>query len=119
VGTAVLIFEKGKPTQSVWYYDLTADGFSLDDKRAPIDASDIQDVLEKWPKREEGPNSYCVSIERIRKNDWSLAAGRYKPVIAEPVNHDAPADILRDLLRQEKEIIRRTDALLALIDEKK
>ena len=73
VGTAALIFQKGKPTKSVWFYDLTADGFSLDDKRTPIEANDIPDVLAKWPNREEGPNSYRVPIEKIRENDWSLA----------------------------------------------
>ena len=96
VGTAALIFEKPAAaarelaTQSVWFYDLTADGFSLDDKRTPIEANDIPDVLAKWPGREEGPNSYRVPIEKIRENDWSLAAGRYKPVTTEAVNHDAP-----------------------------
>jgi type I restriction enzyme M protein len=58
VGTAVLIFQKGGPTKSVWFYDLTADGFSLDDKRTPIEANDIPDILAKWPQRDEGPNSY-------------------------------------------------------------
>jgi type I restriction enzyme M protein len=118
VGTAALIFQKGKPTASVWFYDLTADGFSLDDKRAPIDANDIPDVLAKWPHREEGPNSYRAPIEKIRENDWSLAAGRYKPVTAEAVNHDAPADILGDLLKLENEIIRRANALLKHIQSK-
>ena len=84
VATAALIFEKGKPTKSVWFYDLTADGFSLDDKRTPIEANDIPDVLAKWPAREESPNSYRVPIEKIRENDWSLAAGRYKSVTAAP-----------------------------------
>jgi type I restriction enzyme M protein len=60
VGTAALIFEKGNQTKSVWFYDLAADGFSLDDKRTPIDANEIPNVLEKWPDREEGPNSYRV-----------------------------------------------------------
>ena len=119
VGTAALIFQKGTPTKSVWFYDLTADGFSLDDKRTPIEANDIPDVLTKWPNREEGANSYRVPIEKIKENDWSLAAGRYKPVIAEAVNHDAPADILRDVLKVENEIIRRGDALLAKISDKK
>ena len=91
----------------VWFYDLTADGFSLDDKRTPIEANDIPDVLAKWPGREEGPNSYRVPIEKIRENDWSLAAGRYKPVTTEAVNHDAPAEILGDVLKLENEIIRR------------
>jgi type I restriction enzyme M protein len=74
VGTAVLIFEKGTLTKSVWFYDLTADGFSLDDKRTAIEANDIPDVLAKWPGREEGANSYRVPIEKIKEHDWSLAA---------------------------------------------
>lgn len=119
VATAALIFQKGTPTKSVWFYDLTADGFSLDDKRAPIEANDIPDVLSKWPNRDEGANSYCVPIEKIRENDWSLAAGRYKSVTTEAVNHDTPADILRDILKVENEIIRRGDTLLAKIIGKK
>ncbi|MGA2587424.1 MAG: N-6 DNA methylase [Candidatus Aminicenantales bacterium] len=119
VGTAALIFQKGKPTQSVWFYDLTADGFSLDDKRTPIDANDIPDLQVKWLNRDEGPNSYRVPIEKIRENDWSLAAGRYKPAITEAVKHDAPADIFGEVLKLENEIIRRGNALLAKIDDKK
>jgi type I restriction enzyme M protein len=138
VATAALIFQKSpspvgtgeggrRPgegrgetaTKSVWFYDLTADGFSFDDKRVPIEANDIPDVLSKWPTREEGANSYRVPIEKIRENDWSLAAGRYKPVTTEAVNHDAPADILRDVLKVENEIVRRGDALLAKISGKK
>jgi type I restriction enzyme M protein len=119
VATAALIFQKGTPTKSVWFYDLTADGFSLDDKRTPIEANDIPVVLTKWPNREEGANSYRVPIKKIKENDWSLAAGRYKPVIVETANHDAPADILRDVLKVENEIIRRGDALLAKISDKK
>ncbi len=119
VATTALIFEKGKQTQSVWFYDITADGFSLDDKRTPIDANDIPDVLTKWPTREEGPNSYRVPIEKIRENDWSLAAARYKPVTTEAVNHDAPMEILGDVLKLENEIIRRGNALLAQFNGKK
>jgi len=119
VATAILIFEKGKPTKSVWFYDLTADGFSLDDKRTPIKANDIPDVLNKWPNREGSANSYRVPIEKIKENDWSLAAGRYKPVAVEATNHDAPSDILRDVLKVENEIIRRGDTLLAQISVKK
>jgi len=123
VGTAVLIFERGSSksagTRSVWFYDITADGYSLDDKRTPVDADDIPDVLAKWPNREEGPNCYRVPIEKIRQNDWSLAAGRYKPVTTEVVNHDAPAKILGDVLDLEKEIVQSGNALLAQIGGKK
>lgn len=119
VGTAALIFQKGTSTKSVWFYDLTADGFTLDDKRTPIEANDIPDVLSKWPDREEGPNSYRVPIEKIRENDWSLAAGRYKPVNAVVANHDAPGEILADVLNVEHEIIRRGNALHAQLTRKK
>ena len=113
VGTAALIFENGGPTQSVWFYDLTADGFSLDDKRTPIDANDIPDLLAKWPGREEGPNSYRVPIEKIRENDLSLAAGRYKPVKVETVRHDAPATILAEIVAMEEQIAKDAKKMLA------
>jgi type I restriction enzyme M protein len=126
VGTAVLVFERPKVapkddfvTSSVWFYDLTADGFSLDDKRTPLDANDIPDIIAKWPKREEGPNSYRVVIEKIRANDLSLAAGRYKQVIAETVMHDSPSAILGELLGLETQIIQQGHALMALIAEKR
>ena len=136
VGTAALIFARplapaageragvrgevrGTATKSVWFYDLTADGYSLDDKRTPIEANDIPDVLAKWPDRQEGPNSYRVPIEKIREHDWSLAAGRYKPVTVEAANHDKPKDILGDVLKLENEIIKRGKMLLAQIDGKK
>jgi type I restriction enzyme M protein len=119
VGTAALIFQKGTPTKTVWFYDLTADGLSLDDKRTPIDANDIPDVLAKWPSCEEGPNSYRVPIEKIRETDWSLAAGRYKVVTTATQNHDAPVEILDDVLKLENAIIRRGNALLAQITGKK
>lgn len=108
VGTAAMIFEKGGPkfagTKTAWFYDLTADGFSLDDKRTPIEANDIPDVLAKWPQREDGPNSYRVPIEKIKENDWSLAAGRYRPVQVETVKHDPPHAILLEVMALEAEI---------------
>jgi type I restriction enzyme M protein len=119
VATAALIFQKGKPTKTVWFYDITADGFSLDDKRTPIEANDIPDVFAKWPNREEGPHSYRIPIEKIRENDWSLAASRYKPVTAEAISHDAPAEILDDVLELENKIIRRGNSLLVQMGGKK
>lgn len=118
VSTAALIFQKGKPTNSVWFYDLTADGFSFDDKRTPIVANDIPDMFAKWPNREEGPNSYRVPLEKIRENDWSLAAGRYKSLTTKVVNHDVPAEILGDVLRLENEIIQRGNTLFKHLKSK-
>jgi type I restriction enzyme M protein len=119
VGTAALIFEKGTATKSVWFYDLAADGFSLDDKRTPIEANDIPNVLAKWSKRQEGANSYRVPIEKIKENDWSLASGRYRLSTAAGVSHDAPVEILHDVLKLENEIIARGSALLTKISGKR
>ncbi|MFA4915235.1 MAG: class I SAM-dependent DNA methyltransferase [Syntrophales bacterium] len=112
VGTAIFIFQKGHPTESVWFYELTADGLSLDDKRAPIEANNIPDILAKWPTREEGPNSFRVPVEKIRENGWQLMPGRYKPVRLDAVVHEAPADILADVIRLEVEITERAKALM-------
>jgi len=119
VGTATLIFEKGTKTKNIWFYDLTADGYSLDDKRTPIEANDIPDILAKWPSREEGPNSYRVPIEKVRENDWSLAVGRYRSVRTEAVSHDEPSEILSKVLKLESEIFQRGNALLKKIGGKK
>jgi type I restriction enzyme M protein len=104
VGTAVFIFENSRQTESVWFYELTADGYSLDDKRTPIEGNDIPDIIAKWPRREEGPNSFCVPIDRIRDNGWQLMTGRYKPVRLEAVHHDPPAKILQEIIRIESQI---------------
>jgi type I restriction enzyme M protein len=79
VATAIFIFQYGKPTESVWFYEVSSDGYSLDDKRTPIEGSNIPDILVKWPSREEGPNSFRVPVEKIRENNWQLMPGRYKP----------------------------------------
>jgi type I restriction enzyme M protein len=113
VGTAALIFQKGTPSKSVWFYELTADGFSLDDNRTPIDANDIPDVLAKFPNREQGANCFSVSAEKICENGWSLSVGLYRPTTSETVSHDDPVVILGEVLRVENEILRRGDALLA------
>jgi type I restriction enzyme M protein len=111
VGTAVLIFQKGRATERVWFYELAADGFSLTDTRTPIEADDIPDVLTKWPGREEGSKSHSVALDQIRENDWSLIAARYKPSSVEHVTHDAPANILDDVLRIEKVILDQAQKL--------
>jgi type I restriction enzyme M protein len=118
VGTAIFIFEKESPTKSVWFYEVTADGFSLDDKRAPIEHNDIPDILAKWPGRDDGPNCFRVSIEQIRENGWQLMPGRYKPLRLDSVKHRAPAEVLADIIRIETEITARAKALLKTVGVK-
>jgi type I restriction enzyme M protein len=120
VKTSALIFIKGKPTKKVWFYEITADGFSLDDnRRATPGKNDIPDLIAKWTKREVSDKSWFATIDQIRVADFALAAGRYKPITTEAANHDAPNKILGEVLQTENEIIRRGNALLVYIGGKK
>ena len=112
VGTAIFIFQKGTPTKSVWFYELTADGFSLDDKRTQTEVNDIPDIIAKWQQREEGPKSFQVPIERIKENGWQLLPIRYRPLQLETFDHAAPEKILVDVLKLEEEIAARTKVLI-------
>jgi type I restriction enzyme M protein len=118
VGTAIFVLTKGKPTEFVWFYELTADGLSLDDKRAPIEQNDIPDVLARWPKREDGPNSFRVPMNRIRENNWQLISSRYKPVRVDPVRHEPPTEILAEVIDMETEIGARAQALMEKLKSK-
>jgi len=118
VKTSALIFTKGKPTKKVWFYEVTADGFSLDDNRRPIAENDIPDLVAKWQEREVSDKSWTATIEQIRAVDFNLTANRYKPVSTEVVKHDAPMEILGDVLKLEDEIARRGNSLLTQIGKK-
>jgi type I restriction enzyme M protein len=84
----------------------------------PIEANDIPDILAKWPVRGNGPNSFCVPVEKIRENSWQLMPGRYKPVKLEAVQHDPPEVILADVIRMETEIAERAKALMERLKAK-
>jgi type I restriction enzyme M protein len=112
VSTAALIYQKGEKTNHVWFYDMTTDGFSLDDKRTPVEVNDIPDILAKWPAREEGPNSFRVPLEKIVDNEFNLAVGRYKPITFEAVDHDSPQKILNEVIHIEEDIVAKAKRLL-------
>lgn len=118
VATAIFIFQKSGPTESVWFYELTADGYSLDDKRSPIEANDIPDIFAKWPSREEGPNSFRVPVDKIRESGWQLMAGRYKPMLLDAVKYEPPEQILTDVIRMETEITEHAKALMERLKTK-
>jgi type I restriction enzyme M protein len=77
VSTAVLFFTKGGSTEKVWLYDMEHDGFSLDDKRDPVEENDIPDILAKFPKREKSKKSLSITIDDIKENDYNLNVRRY------------------------------------------
>jgi len=111
VATAILIFEKGGPTKSVWFYEMTADGFSLSDTRTPVEENDIPDILQKWPGRQEGIHSFRVNRADLAKYEDVLTPGRYRERQAEQVAHDSPTDIIADILEVEEKITKNLRSL--------
>ena len=113
VSTAILLFTKTNSggTDHVWFYDMQADGFSLDDKRTPRpDKSDLPDILKRWQnrqaetKRKRTDRSFLVPQAEIAGNDYDLSINRYKEVEYEAVEHDSPQEILQRLAKLEEEI---------------
>ena len=106
VSTAVLYFVKGEPTKKVWFYDLQADGFSLDDKRTEIKENDIPDILERFRNRFEEKNEdrskkhFFVPIDEIKENDFDLSISKYKKIIYEEPEYRKPEIILKDLEKE-------------------
>ena len=88
VSTAILIFTRtgAGGTDKVWFYDMKADGFSLDDKRQQVEENDIPGILERWKNREAENNrkridqSFYVPVDEIQKNDYDLSINKYKEV---------------------------------------
>ena len=119
VSTAILLFTKTNSggTDHVWFYDMQADGYSLDDKRNPLDAdrhdcNNLPDILQRWKNRgqEVGrartEKSFLVPKAEIVEEDYDLSISRYKQVVHEVVGHDPPQKILTELKVLEAEIMR-------------
>ena len=117
VGTAALIFQKGSATKKVWFYEITADGFSLSDTRTPIDDNDIPDLLAKWPKREESKNSFSVPIADVKASGYELVPSQYRKQNIDPVHHDRPHEIINEVLKLEEEIVNRVRAFTLRLKE--
>ena len=93
-----------KPKDTVWFYDMGADGFSLDDKRQKISDNDIPDILKKFTERKTGKNVVVVKADEIKKNKYDLSISRYKKVEHETVEYEKPEKIIDKMLVLENEI---------------
>ena len=122
VSTAALIFVKGGRTEYIWYYDMQADGYSLDDKREKTAENDIPDVIGRWRARDaerDGDRTvkaFMVPVEEIRENGYDLSITRYKETPRESADYEAPAAILDKLRAIEREILSDLDQLEELIE---
>ena len=123
VSTAILVFTKTNSggTDKVWFYDMKADGFSLDDKRSPIDANDIPDIIERFINREKEESrerteqSFFVYKEEIVENGYDLSINKYKKIEYVAVEYPPTEEILDEIEKLNAEIERETKALRELL----
>ena len=143
VSTAILLFTKTNSggTDHVWFYDVEADGWSLDDKRQPLlsedklgpipnialsaeehDRNNLPDVIARWPNRANGERerirtaqSFCVPKVDIETNGYDLGLNRYKEVTHEVVDHLPPNQIVKELLAIEKSIEQGLREMMELL----
>ncbi len=145
VSTAILLFTKTSSggTDNVWFYDLAADGFTLDDKRTPqLDEAklgaaatelteaehaknNLPDTLARWKTLRTNPateqdrarteQSFCVPKAEIADNDYDLSINRYKEIVYEQIDYPAPQEIIADLEQLETEITQGLSDLKAML----
>ena len=102
VSTAILIFTKTNAggTDKVWFYDMKADGYSLDQKRTEVAENDIPDVISRFHNlsgeetRTRKEQSFLVPVDEIREKDYDLSMNKYKEVEREVVEYDHPEVIM-------------------------
>ncbi|MBO25518.1 MAG: restriction endonuclease subunit M [Opitutales bacterium] len=123
VSTAILFFTKTNSggTEKVWFYDMQADGFSLDDKRTEVDTSDLPDILQRWQNRDaendraRTEQSFLVPKSEIAENDYDLSINRYKEIEYEEVEYDPPQEILNNLRQLEDDISQGIQKLKEMV----
>jgi len=123
VSTAVLIFTKTTTggTDKVWFYDMTADGYSLDARRISIKDNDIPDIIERYNNldkesdRSRTDKSFFVTKEEIVDNGYDLSINKYKEIIQEKVEYENPKVILKQIMDMEEEFQKQLKELEKLI----
>ena len=125
VSTAVLIFTKTGigGTDKVWFYDMENDGYSLNDNRNPIDANDIPDIIERFHNLEKETDrartekSFMVPKAEIVEKDYDLSINKYKEIVYEAIEYEAPETIIAKLQEMEDEIQNGLVELKGLLGE--
>lgn len=120
VSTAILIFTKGGETNNVWFYDMLADGYTLDDKRNKTSESDLQDIVKRYKTRDAKKDSirtektFMVHKREILENKYDLNLNTYKEDIYEEIKYDKPSTIIVKLSKIEDSIVKGLNELTAL-----
>lgn len=123
VTTAILVFTKTEHggTDKVWFYDMKADGFSLDDKRTPVKENDIPDIIERFHNRDKElerkrtEQSFMVDKDEIVNNGYDLSINKYKEVEYIKVEYPSTTEIMAELHELEMEITKGLEELEAML----
>lgn len=125
VSTAVMIFVKTTQggTNDVWFYDMTADGFSLDDQRIPVKENDIPDIVKRFHNRDSEEErartrldkSFFVPKEEIVQNEYDLSINRYKEIVVEKKEYEDPKIILKKIMDLEDVLTQKLKELEELL----
>ncbi|MCI9283842.1 MAG: SAM-dependent DNA methyltransferase [Lachnospiraceae bacterium] len=123
VSTAVLVFTKtgAGGTDKIWFYDMKNDGYSLDDKRNPLDSSDIPDIvtrfhaLDKEVERKRTEQSFLVPKDEIVANDYDLSINKYKESEYVEEEYPHPIEIIKEIRELESEIMTGLAELEAVL----
>lgn len=123
VSTAILVFTKTGTggTDDVWFYDMEADGFSLDDKRDPIEANDIPDIIERFHNleaekgRARTEKSFMVPVKEIVDNDYDLSINKYKEIVYEKIEYPPTSELIADIKELNAKIAKGLEELEAML----
>ena len=127
VSTAILVFTKTGHggTDNVWFYDMQADGFSLDDKRSPVQDNDIPDIIARFRNiegekdRQRTEKSFFVPKTEIAENGYDLSINKYKKTEYIPVEYPPTSEIMAQLRKLEKQIGTAMDELDKMLQGEK
>lgn len=125
VSTGILIFTKTNHggTDQVWFYDMQADGFSLDDKRSPVNENDIPDIIERFHNRDRETErartekSFFVPKQEIVDNDYDLSVNKYKKTEYVPVEYPPTGELLEQIFALERQIGAELEELKGMLEE--
>ena len=123
VSTGILIFTKTNHggTENVWFYDMKADGLSLDDKRSPVSENDIPDIIERFKNRDKEVDrartekSFMVPVKEIIDNDYDLSINKYKKVEYVPVEYPSTEAIMKQIMELDAEATKELKELQKML----
>lgn len=125
VSTGILIFTKTNHggTDNVWFYNMTADGYSLDDKRTKVSENDIPDIIQRFnaldneKERKRTDKSFFVTKKEIVENDYDLSINKYKEIEYEKIEYPPTKDIMKEILEINNEIAKGLKELSDLLED--